>query len=221
MINNLGILGLGTSSTLHYVDELNKKFLQKFGGYSTCPFIMVNTNFNTINPFLPDQEIDLYKNLLPYLYFIEQISIKHLLVPNITIHEVLDKILEKHHFSFTLIHPVNLIIAKLNKNAVTKVIILGSLYTMQGNYIQNLLQENKITTIELDIKDQKKVDDLRKSIYNEDTGDSSLLENLLKKHPNVTFVLACTELSLLKYKSPYIIDLPDLQLDNAITLFKN
>jgi hypothetical protein len=84
-----------------------------------------------------------------------------------------------------------------------------------------LLQENKITTIELDIKDQKKVDDLRKSIYNEDTGDSSLLENLLKKHPNVTFVLACTELSLLKYKSPYIIDLPDLQLDNAITLFKN
>jgi aspartate racemase len=93
MINKLGILGLGTSSTLHYVDELNKKFLQKFGGYSTCPFIMVNTNFNTINPFLPDQEIDLYKNLLPYLYFIEQISIKHLLVPNITIHEVLDKMM--------------------------------------------------------------------------------------------------------------------------------
>lgn len=55
MINQLGILGLGSKSTLYYVEQLNTLYNRSFGGFSTCPFMMVNANFNDINPYLPDK----------------------------------------------------------------------------------------------------------------------------------------------------------------------
>ncbi|QYS86201.1 aspartate/glutamate racemase family protein [Flavobacterium oreochromis] len=218
MKHKLGILGLGSFSTLHYIEELNNKSLEKFGGYNTCPFIMINTNFNQINTYLPDQETELIKNLLPYLYSLTLLNIEYLIIPNITIHRVLDKILKTHNFNFTIIHPIKLLLHKLLEKSITEVIILGSLYTMQGTYIQNLLQQNGITSIKLNKEYQKKIDNLRKLIYTTQNKNTSLLEEIIQKYPNTYFILACTELSILKYKNPHIIDLSDLQISKTIKL---
>ena len=52
--NTLSILGLGSRSTLFYLAELNTLYLQKKGGYSTCPFTLLNTNFDEINSYTLD-----------------------------------------------------------------------------------------------------------------------------------------------------------------------
>ncbi len=50
----LGLLGLGSRSTQHYIGLMNARYNALHGGYSTCPFVMLNVDFNRINPFLPD-----------------------------------------------------------------------------------------------------------------------------------------------------------------------
>ena len=50
----LGILGLGSRSTIFYMEQLNKIHQAVHGGYSTCPFMLINSDFNGINPFLPN-----------------------------------------------------------------------------------------------------------------------------------------------------------------------
>ncbi len=50
-MNKLGIIGLGSKSTTYYIELLNLFYNKKHGGFNTCPFTMVNINFNEINPF--------------------------------------------------------------------------------------------------------------------------------------------------------------------------
>ena len=54
----LGILGLGSRTTQFYIQELNRMFQAKKGGYSTCPFILLNTDFHKINTFLPEPSLE-------------------------------------------------------------------------------------------------------------------------------------------------------------------
>jgi aspartate racemase len=58
-----GILGLGSRSTLFYIEQLNKGYNKKHGDYSTFPFKMLNVDFQLYNTYLPAQ----YEILLPQL----------------------------------------------------------------------------------------------------------------------------------------------------------
>ncbi|WP_282068063.1 hypothetical protein [Olleya namhaensis] len=51
----LGILGLGSRSTLFYLEQLNTQFHTLKGDYHTFPSITHTVDFNTINPYLPNQ----------------------------------------------------------------------------------------------------------------------------------------------------------------------
>ena len=57
---NLAILGLGSRSTTFYINELNSLYKKKNGGYSTFPFLLLNSNFDWINKLLPhvSKELD-------------------------------------------------------------------------------------------------------------------------------------------------------------------
>ncbi|HCY80239.1 MAG TPA: hypothetical protein DHV22_00810, partial [Xanthomarina gelatinilytica] len=93
---------LGHRSTLFYLDALNKAYHEEEQGYSTCPFILYNTDFNSINPYLPNQFKKLLPTLKNYLRNLEKLPISHLLVPNITLHEVMDKL----DTNLKIIHPL-------------------------------------------------------------------------------------------------------------------
>ena len=74
-MNKLGIIGLGSKSTTYYIELLNLFYNKKHGGFNTCPFTMVNINFNEINPFLPNDFININGNILPYLHYINYYAI--------------------------------------------------------------------------------------------------------------------------------------------------
>ncbi len=58
-MNKLGIIGLGSKSTTYYIEMLNQLYNKKHGEFNTCPFTMININFNEINPFLPNDNINI------------------------------------------------------------------------------------------------------------------------------------------------------------------
>lgn len=127
----LGILGLGNRSTLFYLDQLNTRYNKSNGGYSTCPFKLLNANFDHINNLLPNTSVTLNGIVKHYLNELNTMNVTNAIVPNITLHETIDQLT----FETNLIHPVDCCIKEIEKKAQKKVVLFGSLHTMKSDYI--------------------------------------------------------------------------------------
>ena len=95
MSNNLtlkGILGLGKTSTLYYLNEIQERYQKDHQEFSTCPYLLYQIDFQDLNPFLPNQFDTLIPVLESYVCAISDLGISKLLVPNITLHETIDQI---------------------------------------------------------------------------------------------------------------------------------
>ena len=216
-MNNLGILGLGSKSTTYYIELLNLLYNKKYGGFSTCPFTMVNADFNDINTFLPNDFINIKKNILPYLHYISSLEISNLLIPNITIHQAIDDLINTEKFNFKLIHPVDVLISHLKLNGIENVVILGTKYTMEGNYIQTKLRQNNIHLSKASDEVIYEIEKIRIEIYNNNFEyKKNYLTEFAQSQPNLKVILACTELSVLANQNSLFIDMATLQIQKAI-----
>jgi aspartate racemase len=212
----LGMLGLGSRSTLFYIKELNRHYNQKIGGYSTCPFLLLNTNFDTINSLLPNtsQELDIL--VQAPLNKLEQMDIKHMLIPNITLHETIDRlVIEKN-----IIHPIYLTVSKIKQNKWSKIVLFGSLYTMKSDYIPSIFNANGI---EIELPTQEDllfIDKVRKRIYTNRETDEFIAKYhlLIKKYTEKNpVVLACTELSIFNpTNNNNLLDMAQVQIVEAV-----
>lgn len=221
-MRKLGLLGLGNYTTVHYMEQLNSRFLNKKGGYSTCPFLLLNANFDTINPYLPNQFDCLEPVLLGYLKEIASLGIQQLLIPNITLHQTLDRLLEQHSFSFQVLHPIALAAKALQNQAINQVVVFATAYTMQSSYIPDFLEKYHIQTIPPTDQQIQLSDTIRKEIY--ENGINTAINEKWKEliataNKNTAILIACTELSLLPQLATNTFDLVDLQLQAAIELF--
>ncbi|MFL0352265.1 aspartate/glutamate racemase family protein [Xanthomarina sp. GH4-25] len=216
--NTLGILGLGNRSTLFYINTLNVEFNNIENTDSTYPFILLNTDFNTINPYLPNNFKKLIPSLSRYIHQIEKLPISHLLIPNITLHETLDKL----SISIPILHPLELSIAKLKENNANRVVIFGSKYTMTSTYISNFFSSEGIEAISPTKDDIDFIDRLRQKIYSnsETLTDLDMYNSLLESYNKKASVLiACTEISIIKNSIP-VLDMVKLQINAALKLCK-
>ena len=212
----LAILGLGSRSTLFYLSELNRLYNEAKGGYSTCPFVLLNTDFNTINALLPNPSKELDAALSIYTSKIETYNIQQVLVPNITLHETIDRL----NITKNVLHPVHLSIKRIKENNWTKVVLFGSLFSMNATYIKNQFVANGIEVILPSQEDMLIIDNVRKQIYSEtETAEliekyHSIINTYTAQHP---VVLSCTELSILKPKgNKNLLDMADVQIEEAI-----
>lgn len=221
MNTDLGILGLGNRSTGYYMNEINNRFNAKEGGYSTCPFVMLNTNFNNINPLLPNQFELLTPIIKPYIDKLFAFGVKKILIPNITIHETIDRI-NKYDQSY-FIHPLEIMTKEL-KNKLNKkpIVILGTSYTMDNPYIINFINKNGWETKSLTKGQNRFIDNFRQAVYNNKETKKlkaefkELSEQLTKTN---YLVIACTELSIHVVEgNENVINLPLLQINESIKL---
>lgn len=222
-MQKLGILGLGSKSTSYYVEQLNIEYNRIKGGYSTCPFTLVNANFDTINPFLPNNFSKLKPIIESYFHYFESIEVDCLLIPNITLHETIDMVIAENDFSFKIIHPVKLAIDELIKQGLKSVTILGSNYTMTNNYIAEHLLDLNISINKLNTNEIEIIDALRKQLYDGDKSCVTGFCEIIKALPeNNTPLIACTELSLIEMNSNLkAMDMAKLQIKEALNLILN
>lgn len=218
-MNKIGILGLGSFSTLHYVQKLNKAYQHRFGGFSTAPFVLLNVDFNTINPYLPNDFNSVIQNLEYPLKELNSLGITHLLVPNITLHESLDKITDELHFQ--LIHPLPLLSEVLNSRKIQQVVVLGTKYTMNSSYFKSFLESHSIQIMKQNRDFEQQVDDIRRKAY-EGIDCINEFKTIVDEIPKAySIIVACTELSILvdKIENRQIIDLANLQIKGTIELY--
>lgn len=212
------ILGLGSRSTLFYIKELNKLYNEKNGAYSTCPLLLLNANFNDINPLLPNRSKQLDAVVQQYINAIEKLDIDHILIPNITLHDTVDNLSVQKK----IIHPLPLSVSKIKANKHSKIVLFGSLYSMQCSYINAYFKSNNIEVVWPSQTDMQAIDNIRKAIYSE-TETDDLIKNyhllIAKYSKDFPVVLACTELSILKPTDhSNIFDMAQIQIETAINL---
>ena len=184
---------------------------------------MLNTDFNTINPFLPNQFEKTVPVLTNYIQQLLKLGAQKILIPNITLHETLDKItvFDKELF----IHPFHLLKNELQQKTEKPVVILGTRYSMNNPYFNSFIEDEGIKISSLIDRDFLLVDEFRTAIYNNSESNELIenFENLLSElEKENTVIIACTELSayLNSSKNQYgnIIDLAVLQIENAVSL---
>jgi aspartate racemase len=211
----LGILGLGSRSTTFYIKELNKLYNQEKGGSSTCPFTLLNCDFDTINSLLPDASKSLDAIVQDYIKELEKMDIESILIPNITLHETIDRLGTKK----MIIHPVHLALAKIKEKNWSKIVLFGSMHSMQSHYISSNFKANAIEIVLPSEADRLLIDEVRKRVYSE-TETIEFIENyhlLIEKYTRDNpVVLACTELSVYKpNNNNNLLDMAQLQIIEA------
>jgi len=216
MKTKLVLLGLGSRTTSFYLTALNSLYNQEKGGYSTCPLVLVNTDFNTINSLLPNISEQLDFAVSQYTDEIETLNFQHLLIPNITLHATIDRLKIKTK----VLHPVYLSIKAIKDRHWGKVVLFGSLFSMTSSYIKEQFIANGIEVILPSQDDMTFIDVVRQRIYNE-TDTEELIESyhsIINKYTeNTPVVLSCTELSILKPKgNKNLLDMAQVQLEEAI-----
>ena len=217
----IGLLGLGSNTTAYYIQEMNRQYQQINGGYSTCPFKMLNTNFDEINPFLPDQ----FERLIPitasYLEALHEMAVDRIIVPNITLHETIEKILGGKTIYNKLIHPIDTTVNAIKSKQLKKVYLFGSKYTMGNQYMVEKFEAANIDIIAPAKQDQEKIDLIRRHIY--ENGQTNIaieqIESLAGKYNDHPIVLACTELSILRETIPQSIDMVHIQISEALSFY--
>lgn len=212
----IGILGLGKLSTLFYIKELNAAYTNKNSERNTFPYKLLNTNFDKINNLLPTPSKELDRIVKNYLDEIIGLDINTLLVPNITLHETIDRL----KFKTKIIHPIHDTISEIKKQAYKKMVLFGSIHTMKSNYIKSNFAENEIEVLLPSKKDMLFIDDVRKQVYQKkETND--LLDNfnlMIKKYAKKNaVVIACTELSLASTnRNLEVFDMARVQINQAV-----
>ncbi len=209
----IGILGLGSRSTCYYITLLNQYYNEIKGGYSTCPFILYNSDFDKINPYLPNQFESLKQELSKSIERIKSLNIGTLLIPNITLHETFDKL----NSNIPITHPVKLAIEAIINSGQKNVYLFGSKYTMESEYISVSLKKSGINILNLDNDTVAFIDNFRQSVYKgiespNDTKKFIVLQKQLSKTAPV--VMACTELSV--FAEEETIDMVRLQVKTAL-----
>lgn len=224
MADKLGILGLGSKATKFYIEELNRQSKAVFGKDNTCPLEVLYTDFDEINALLPHYSKQLDYILNKYLEKIINNEIGTVLIPNITLHETVDKIIERSNLEVSIIHPLNETVKHLKENNVKEATLLGSYYTMRAKYISSFFGQRGIYLRPPSTEDMQKVDNIRKLIYNEDFTDDpkdqflKLLDKYLSKD---NIIVACTELSIINSKRDQrIFDMARIQIGEAVKQLK-
>lgn len=217
-MSTLGLLGLGSFSTLFYIKELNALYNAKHGGFSTCPFKMLNVDFNAINNLLPNTSKALDTIVKDSLNKLQDLQIDIIVVPNITLHETIDRL----NIKTNLIHPIEETVSRVKESKHANVTIFGTLYTMQSNYIKSKFTAQNTNVLQASKEDMQQIDDLRIAIYNGNETKAQLVifNKLINKYTkNGVVVLACTELSVAyNIQNSLVYDMARIQILKSINL---
>ncbi len=218
--DNLGLLLLGDRSNKFYQERLKD-----------CSLKTIATHFDTINQHLPNDFIYLEPILEKLLCVAKNKHVRSLIIPNITLHETLDRLIRKNieATSINIIHPLHCSLQAFKKHNIKQFFLLGSAYTSHCQWIKHYFTQNKITVLSIPEKHTKEIDEIRKRTYEskETENDHNRYFQLLKHYQTLAPVLiACTELSLLCSKefidqknieeSHLLLDMATLQIEWAI-----
>jgi aspartate racemase len=164
-MKTLGLLGgMSWESSIEYERLINRAVRDKLGGTSSADLVIRSFNFAEIAALQKAGEWDAMGDLLAAaandLY---QAGADAILICTNTMHLLADRV--QRDLSVPLIHIVDATGSEIAKRGVTKVLLLGTLDTMQQDFFKNRLAEN--FGIETVVPDAAAMQEVQRIIYEE------------------------------------------------------
>jgi aspartate racemase len=213
MSKSIGLLQLGRRATDFYQGEL----LIAGVGLET-----VTTDFAQINEQLPDGFAALGAVLDRYLKRFKVSS--HIIMPNVTLHETFDRRLREVNYGATIVHPLVAAVPQLSMLDDVPTLVIGSRYTMEGNYVKNYLAAFSLSVCEPGEASKKMIEALRVAVFEGKENAEQLVEFArFVRQAAVTqpVLIACSELSLLLprlglHDTDNVVDTASAQIQTAL-----
>ena len=220
----IGVLGgMGYRATLLAYQKLNELYVQKLGAGHSCPIRLISIDFKEMNELLPYQIEEVAEKLYPHLLEMDAHEVVANIMINNTLHEVIDVLKDKLALQKPFGHVGELLRNELLEKQPQRVMIIGTMYTMNSGYFESYIPHN-IEVVKADAHLQIKLEELRITYFQleDSTMSDSCHDLLVASYPDVDkYIVACTEHSLAF--APYIntskwIDTMDLQCAFAVNI---
>lgn len=197
-MNFPGVIGTGSNALNWYLSRLNELGTEKYGYDYVLPLKVLKTEFRPINNELPYNIKKASSLLEPYFREMEEMTDAPYILANITLHEAVNRFSSAPSSQF-----INLekICSNTSLAGNQTVMILGSSFTMQHEYLPNLLRgcNQNIKVVKPSKEWIENFDQLRKVYYlgGNPTHSREVFTSLFRLNPHIdTFIIACTELSI-------------------------
>lgn len=141
-MKKIGIIGgMSYESSLHYYERINSIVNKKLGGLYTAEIIMYSVNFQSIEPYMrQDNWKIIEKELCDKAKKLENIGADIIVIATNTMHKLADNI--QGAVSIPLLHIADCVSKECLKSNVKKVGLVGTKYTMTEEFLKNRLKNN-------------------------------------------------------------------------------
>lgn len=199
-MKKIGLVGgVSWTSTKDYYHYINEGVNQKLGGLNFAECVIYSLNFGEVQKIGWENSHELLLNASKDL---EKIGVDAIVLCANTAHLFADKIQEE--INLPIIHIVTETANTIRNQGITKVGLLGTIFTMEMGFYQQKLEEKGLTVL---IPESKEVRDLVQNIVKEELGKGIVKEESKKEFISIAdsliekgaegIILGCTEIPLL------------------------
>lgn len=202
-MKTIGLIGgMSWESTVTYYQVINTCVKEKLGGLHSAKCLLYSVDFAQIEECQKNNEWEKSGQILSdAAKALEKAGADFILICTNTMHKVYPQI--QKNISVPLLHIAEVTAQMLKKEAITKVALLGTKYTMQETFYAGIIEENGIKVITPSEKEQDYInsvifDELCKGIIRNESKEKLLqIIDELSKQGAQGVILGCTEIGLL------------------------
>ena len=215
-MKTIGLIGgMSWESSLEYYRIVNETVKEKLGGLHSCKCLMYSVDFGVIEALQHQNKWDeLTKLMIEAAQNLKHGGADFIVICTNTMHKMAPEI--EHATGLNVLHIADVTGAAISKNQIQKVGLLGTRFTMEGDFYKKRLKDNyDIEVIIPEDADRQIIHDI---IYNElclglikDDSRQKYINIINKLCANGAegIILGCTEIPLLIKQSDVLIPVYD------------
>ena len=215
-MKTIGLIGgMSWESSLEYYRIVNETVKEKLGGLHSCKCLMYSVDFGVIEALQHQNKWDeLTKLMIEAAQNLKHGGADFIVICTNTMHKMAPEI--EHATGLNVLHIANVTGAAISKDQIQKVGLLGTRFTMEGDFYKKRLKDNyDIEVIIPEDADRQIIHDI---IYNElclgvikDDSRQKYIDIINKLCANGAegIILGCTEIPLLIKQSDVLIPVYD------------
>jgi aspartate racemase len=204
--NTIGLLGLGQRAVEFYLAEITAQ-------YPSFDCRVFPADFDAMNALLPYLSTALDEQVRQAL---QPVDTDMVIVPNITLHETIDRIA----LTQSLIHPLKCAVAVLKQKHIDTITLIASEYSMTSDYIRGYFSLHGIGVTIPKERDRGFIDLIRRNVYagEETAKEIAEFRRLMCEYGKYSpLVIACTELSIaVDGNMPNLYDMARIQVRGVV-----
>ena len=204
-MKKIGILGGMTfESTVNYYYRINRQVNQALGGMHCAEMILYNLDFDFINERMHAQDWEpIYEQLLAAALKVQAAGADFLVIATNTMHRFYERL--QAALDIPILHIGDCIASQCLAQGVKKVLLLGTIFTMQQDFLKKRLQQNGIEVVvpasEADMQTIHHIiiDELAfgKILDSSRQRYADIITGMIEREAIQGVVLGCTEIELL------------------------